>query len=129
MANIGAVAAALMASSCCWLPLLLLALGLSGARITSALETYRPLSITLTFGFLAAAFYFTYGPQRAATGAGHGRCAGKARETCCEPAPKRRFDLMSLNKAMLWAVTAMAVAFLYFPHYIGLLLDGGDCCK
>jgi copper chaperone CopZ len=30
--------------------------------------------------------------------------------------------MMTMNKAMLWAVTVLAVAFLLFPHYVGYLL-------
>lgn len=32
---------------------------------------------------------------------------------------------MTLNKAMLWGVTVLAVAFLFFPSYVGVFL-GGD---
>jgi hypothetical protein len=34
-----------MASSCCWLPLILLDVGVSGAGIVSTLEAYHPLFI------------------------------------------------------------------------------------
>jgi hypothetical protein len=35
--------------------------------------------------------------------------------------------MMALNKAMLWAVTAMAVVFLFFPQLVmGLLTPGED---
>ena len=39
-----------------------------------------------------------------------------------------RINMISLNRAMLWAVTVLAAAFLFFPHYVGLLLGtaGGD---
>ena len=33
--------------------------------------------------------------------------------------------MMALNKVMLWGVTVMAVAFLFFPSYVGAFL-GGD---
>ena len=68
MAKIGTVVSAIMASSCCWLPVLLLAVGVSGAGIASALEAYRPLFMVVTIGFLAMAFYFTYRPKHAAPG-------------------------------------------------------------
>ena len=55
-----------MASSCCWLPPLLLVLGVSGAGMTKALEDYRPYFMVVTFGFLGMAFYLTYRPRRAA---------------------------------------------------------------
>ncbi len=127
-AKIGTVVSAIMASACCWLPLALLAVGVSGVGIAATLETYRPLFIVVTFGFLAAAFYFTYRPKKAASEAGHGCCppepaAGAGTDAnCCSPAQKGRFSMMAMNKVMLWAVTILTVAFLLFPHYVGALL-------
>ncbi len=122
IAKIGTVVSAIMASACCWLPLVLLAVGVSGAGIAATLETYRPLFIVITFGFLAAAFYFTYRPKKSAA-TGDSCCAteGGGANDCCEPTGNRRFSMMSLNKAMLWIVTVLAVAFLFFPSYVGVL--------
>ena len=117
IAKIGTLVSAIMASSCCWLPLVLLAVGVSGAGIASTLEAYRPYFMVVTFGFLGAAFYFTYWPKKAATAGGN---------DCCAPATKGRFNMMTLNKAMLWIVTVMAVAFLFFPSYVGVLFGGGQ---
>lgn len=127
-AKIGVVVSAIMASACCWLPLLLLAVGVSGAGIAATLEAYRPLLIVVTYGFLAAAFYFTYRPKKAAAEAGHGCCAPEPAEEegCCTSAGKRRFNLMTFNKAILWVVTVLAVAFLFFPSYVGLLFGTGN---
>ena len=66
VAKIGTVVSAIMASSCCWLPVLLLAVGVSGAGIASTLQAYRPVFMGVTFGFLGMAFYFTYRPRTAA---------------------------------------------------------------
>jgi len=118
-----------MASSCCWLPLVLLAVGVSGASIASTLEAYRPIFMVITFSFLAAAFYYTYRPKKSAANGGHDCCAtGDAGgvEDCCSPAAKGRFNMMALNKVMLWGVTVMAVAFLLFPSYVGAFLGGDD---
>ncbi len=127
IAKIGTVLSAIMASSCCWLPLVLLAVGVSGAGIVSTLEAYRPLFMVITFGFLGAAFYFTYRPRKAAARDGHGCCepAPAGVEDRCEPA-KGRFNMMTMNKVMLWAVTVMAVAVLFFPGYVGALFGAGD---
>ncbi|MCC7338404.1 MAG: copper ion binding protein [Pirellulaceae bacterium] len=128
VAKIGTVVSAIMASACCWLPLALLAVGVSGVGIAATLETYRPLFIVVTFGFLAAAFYFTYRPKKVASDPGHGCCApepavgGNAEADCCAPAQKGRFSMVAMNKIMLWGVTVLAVAFLLFPHYVGALL-------
>lgn len=124
VAKIGTIVAAVMASSCCWLPLLLLALGVSGAGIVAQLEQFRPAFLTLTFGFLAAAFYFTYRPRRSEESC----CAPAANEAagCCDvpESSRRRFSMMTMNKVMLWVVTAAAVAFAFFPHYVGTILQG-----
>lgn len=34
--------------------------------------------------------------------------------------------MMTFNKAMLWIVTVLAVAFLFFPSYVGALLGNGN---
>ncbi len=124
IAKIGTIVSAIMASSCCWLPLVLLAVGVSGAGIASTLEAYRPLFMVVTFGFLGAAFYFTYRPKKVAAGGGHDCCAIEQSEgeDCCVPNAKGRFNMMTLNKAMLWGVTVMAVAFLFFPSYVGAII-------
>jgi copper chaperone CopZ len=132
IAKIGTLVSAVIASSCCWLPLVLLAVGVSGAGIASTLEAYRPIFIVVTFGFLSAAFYFTYRPGRpavaqAAVGGAADCCARQpaAAEDCCATPGKRRFTMMAMNKVMLWVVTVLAVAFLFFPKYVGVLLGTG----
>ena len=59
---IAGILSAIGASICCVGPLLLLALGVSGAWIGSltALEPYRPILIGLTLLFLGFAFYRLY---------------------------------------------------------------------
>lgn len=127
IAKVGTVISAVMASACCWLPLVLLAVGVSGAGIASAWEVYRPLFIVVTFEFLGAAFYFTYRPKKAA-GGGHACCGSETAEAsvCFAPTTKRRFNMMMLNKAMLWVMTVLAVAFLFFPSYVGALVGTGN---
>ena len=73
--------------------------------MTTILRDYRPILMVVTFGFLAFAFYLTYRPRR--TQAAAGEAAG---------APAAR--IMTFNKIMLWAVTVMAVAFLFGGQYI-----------
>jgi hypothetical protein len=34
--------------------------------------------------------------------------------------------MMTANKVMLWAVTALAIAFLFFPQYVTRLIATGD---
>lgn len=134
IAKIGTVVSALVASSCCWLPLLLLAVGISGAGIATTMEAYRPIFVVVTFGLLAAAFYFTYLPRKAIGAAEHSCCASEliagapATADCRAPTGTRRFSMMAMSKIMLWVVTVLAVVFLLFPQYVGFLLGtaGGD---
>lgn len=131
IAKVGTIVSAIMASSCCWLPVLLLAVGVSGAGIASALESYRPLFMVVTFAFLGMAFYFTYRPRHALAGQGN-CCSVTLAADSAPPAafgsaeaptrPARRFGMMEFNKLMLWAVTALAVVFLFFPQVITRLI-------
>ena len=116
IARTGTIVSAIMASSCCWLPPLLIVFGVSSAGMVATLEAYRPLLMVVTFGFLGTAFYFTYRPK--------GIKAGQ--EDCCPPEAaggRRRFNMMTMNKVMLWAVTAMAIVFLFFPQFVTGLLS------
>jgi copper chaperone CopZ len=124
VAKIGVIISAIMASSCCWLPLLLLAVGVSGAGIATTLEAYRPFFIAVTFGFLAAAFYFTYRPRNSTANRDHDCCTTGEIKDCCSPATKGGVNMMAVNRVMLWVVTVLAVAFLFFPNYVGVLLGG-----
>jgi copper chaperone CopZ len=123
ISKLGTVLSAVMASACCWLPLLLLAFGVSGAGIAGALDAYRPVFITLTVVFLAAALYFTYRPRKSASE----DCCATAKDCCAAPSPTSKgwFNMMTLNKVMLWVVTVIAVAFLFFPNYMKFFLSGG----
>ena len=127
IAKIGTVVSAIVASSCCWLPLVLLAVGVSGAGIVATLGEYREIFMVVTFGFLAMAFYFTYRP-RPAVASGASGCQAP----CCPPpsaeggSGKSRFSMMKANKVMLWAVTILAVVFLFFPKYFTKEADAGE---
>ena len=84
--------------------------------MAKTMDNYRPIFIVVTFGFLAAAFYTTYRPRAASSAGG---------EDCCDPKTQggpRRFNMMFLNKVMLWGITVMAVVFLFFPQYVTGLL-------
>jgi copper chaperone CopZ len=118
----GTVLSAIMASSCCWLTLALLAFGVSGAGIAGTLDAYRPLFIASTATCLAAAFYFTYRP--CVTTSISKDCCSTAKGCCAAPPARRR--VMTLNKVMLWCVTILAIAFLFFPSYMKFFLTGGS---
>ena len=82
--------------------------------------------MVVTFAFLGMAFYFTYRPRPVGA-------AGGCQVDCCSPAAtvaegsKSRFNMMTMNKVMLWAVTILAIAFLFFPKYFtGLMVPEGS---
>lgn len=106
------VLSAIVASACCWLPLLLVAFGASAAGASAAFERLRPFFLALAPIFLGVGFYFAYF-RKGACGPG-GACA----------APNRR--LKRVNRAMLWVASVVVVAVALFPNYVGLLLRRGQ---
>ncbi|GIW73130.1 MAG: hypothetical protein KatS3mg102_2672 [Planctomycetota bacterium] len=137
LAQLGALLAALLASACCWLPLVLLALGLSGGALAARFEAWRPVVLPLAFALLAVAFYLSYRRPRMPAAAGgaaagaEGACsaaegAAPPSAACCtsggEAAPRA---LRTANRAMLWVVSALVLAFALFPEYAGWLLASG----
>ena len=66
LAATGSVIAAVLASSCCIVPLVLVTLGASGAWIgnLSALEPYKPIFAIATFGFLGFGYWHVYHKPR-----------------------------------------------------------------
>ena len=59
---VGGISGAILASSCCIAPLVLVTLGVSGAWISNltALEPYKWYFVAVTLGFLAAGFWHVY---------------------------------------------------------------------
>src|SRR5215813_3121880 len=82
----GGLLGALAASSCCIMPLVFFALGISGAWIgnLTALAPYQPVFIGVTLAFLAAGYYAVY--RRPVT-----TCP--ERDTCARPAQRRAVKL------------------------------------
>ena len=92
-------------------PLLILG-GISGAGMTTVLQDYRPIFIVVTFGFLGAAFYLTYRPRRSTA------IADEEGRTPAATRRRQQSKIMTFNKVMLWAVTLIAVVFLFFPQAV-----------
>ena len=103
------VLAAIMGSLCCVAPLVLLTLGISGARIAQliALEPYRPIFIDGTLVFVGLAFRQLYlVPARCAPG-----------EACANPRLQRR------QRHVFWVVAVVLAALIAFPWYAPLLFN------
>lgn len=98
---IAGVLAAVGASVCCVGPLVLLALGISGAWISTltTLEPFRPVFIGLTLLFLALSFRKLYLlPQACVPGT-----------PCADPRTVKR------QRFMFWIVTALLLTLLAVP--------------
>lgn len=106
----GGLLAALGASSCCILPLVLFSVGVSGAWIgnLTALAPYQPVFIAAAVAFLGAGFLRIYRRPRSA-------CADET--SCATPASTR------LTKICLWTATALILAALTFPYTARFFLD------
>ena len=108
----GAVLAALLASACCWIPLVLIGAGASAMGAAAFFEAYRPLFLAVTGLLLGAGYYFVYLREP--------KCApGSA---CATPDPRLR----KVQRASLWGATALVLVFASFPSYVGTLLGGDE---
>ncbi len=105
----GALAGALLASSCCVLPLVLFLLGVTGAWIGSltALAPWKPLFLTATAGLLGYGYYHVYFRRSS--------CARKG--ACARSASRRPVEIA------LWVATVLAVLAGAFDRIAPLLLD------
>jgi mercuric ion transport protein len=94
--------AAILASTCCLGPLVLVALGLSGAWIgnLTLLEPYRPLFVA---GSLVALFFAGRGLFRPAHACEPG-------EACAVPRTRRVY------KILFWMVSALVLVALVYPY-------------
>jgi mercuric ion transport protein len=100
--TVGSITAALVASSCCVIPLVLFTLGVSGAWISrlTALAPYQPLFVVLTLGFLAWGFWMVYRKPKIACAEGY----------CARPISDR------IAKTGLWVATVLIALALSFPY-------------
>src|SRR6266436_3350166 len=102
---VGAIATAFAASICCVGPLVLLVLGVGGARASRLplLEPYRPAFMVVALGFLSSAFYRAYRPSK-----GSGACATDGK---CAVSRAGR-----IGRIALWIVTPVVLALLAIPY-------------
>ncbi len=104
----GSVVSAVLASACCWVPLLMLGFGVSAVGVSATFARTRPLFLAAAVVGLATGFYLNYF-RNAAPAA----CSGCA-------APGR--NLRRFNRAVLWGSALIVAVAAFFPKYIGLLI-------
>ena len=108
-AAMGALGAAALSSACCWLPLLLISLGVSSAGVGAFFDAWRGPLLAASAGLLGLGFYLAYFRKPAC----------EPGDACAAPDPRagRR------NKGLLWFATIFVAAFAFFPEYVTVLTD------
>ena len=98
--------AAILASTCCLGPLVLVALGFSGAWIgnLTVLEPYRPLFIGAALVAMVFAYRRIFRPARAC----------EPGEVCAVPKVRTTY------KVIFWVVAALVLVALAFPYILPL---------
>ncbi len=111
LASAGSILAAVGASACCVVPMLLLSFGVTGAWLGNfnVLYPYRPYLIATAVTLLAARCFWVYRKRR--------EC--RKNGTACPAAFSSRF-----NKAALWVSTALIAVAIGLPYAAPWLLSG-----
>lgn len=106
----GGILGAVLASTCCIIPLVLFSLGISGAWIgqLTALSAYQPIFITITLGFLGYGYWLVYRKPKIACAEG---------EACAKPLPN------VIVKSGLWFATALILLAFVWPYLVPLILE------
>ena len=108
LSTIGAVLSAIASSACCWLPLMLMSLGLSAGGLSAWFERYRLVFLILASVLLAIGFYSAYFSARTCDSS----CG------CNKKTSRTRL----ISKVMLWFSAIVVVAFSAFPKYVGAII-------
>lgn len=105
--NISAVLAAIGASLCCVLPVVVVFAGFGSAALGAVFEPYRPYMIAITFALIGFGFYRAYRPQATECEPG---------QSCAVPENRRR------QRILLWIVASLALVLITFPTWIAWVL-------
>lgn len=107
---VGGIIAALAASSCCVVPLVLFLLGISGAWISNltALARFQPFFVAAAVGCLAIGLVRVYRRPKVACAEG---------SYCARPASSR------LAKLGLWVSAVLVTVAVIFPYLARFLLE------
>lgn len=104
LSALGAVIAAVLGSACCWLPLLLIAFGVSAGTVSGVLGEHRVAFLGVSVLLLALSFYSVY------------RKPGcRPDGTCSSPSPR----IERFNKVTVWIATVVVAAAAAFPSLVG----------
>lgn len=98
--------ASIFSIGCCFIPVILVPLGLGGATAASrvsSLDSYRPYLTALSLLFFGWGFY---------------RYWQRIQKSACDPASQNRFSF-STSPAVFWVLVAGALFFLAFPWMNG----------
>ncbi len=100
----GGIIGAILASSCCILPLLFLSMGVGGAWMgnLTAMAPYQPFFTAITFAFLGYGYYLVYFKPKADCDEG----------TACANPISQRFVKGALLAATLLVLAAMAAQYV-----------------
>lgn len=111
----GSIGTAILASSCCTVPLILAFLGLGSLGAASFLARYRLILLSAPFVFLGVAYYFTY------------RKKDESSEACC---PEKSSTKNRASKIILWVVTVVVVGITVFAYFetSSSLQKPDECC-
>jgi hypothetical protein len=100
LTQVGSILAAFLASACCIVPVVGMALGIGGLGIAASMHAYRPYLLVITFIFIGLAFYGIY-----------------RRGVVCEDeeecSPNQKYQ-----RWMLWITTVIALIFLAYPYFM-----------
>lgn len=101
---VASVLAAVGASMCCVLPLVLVSLGITGSWLSSltAMAPYRPIFIGLTVLFLGLAFYQLYFRPKA----------------CASDRPCADLAVLKRQRLVFWIVAGSALGLLATPWLV-----------
>ncbi|WP_416877313.1 mercuric transporter MerT family protein [Litorimonas sp.] len=103
----GGVVGALLASSCCIVPLILISMGVSGAWIGNftALEPYKPIFVGIAVLFIGAGFWHVY---------------FKKTDTCEDGSYCAKPQSSRLTKLVLWLATFAVILALTIDYWAPL---------
>lgn len=112
----GSIGTAILASSCCTVPLMLAFLGLGSLGAASFLARYRVILLVVPFIFIGVAYYFTY------------RKKDESSEACC---PEKSSTKNKASKIILWVVTGVVVGLTVFAYFktFPALQKSDECCS